>query len=435
MDRYAYQEAFGAWDRTSEAMQEAIGEWARLYYRAKPENGEDPCQRIAYTVVNKLVKAVFSEYKAASPDPFAAGVISALDFKRQEAMLLALTGGECGIKPCPTGAGFSFTLVPRQNLLVFARDGEGLPTDIGTVERCQTAEGYFTLLERRRVDAGGLLSIENKLYRSGSEHSLGKPVPLSALERYAGLPSASTFPEPVGGLGLVWLKTPILNCVDGSRDGVAVYAAAVGLIHSIDRNEFQLSGEFDRGQSRILASADLLEEGQLTDHLFVGLDEDPESLGLTVFSPQLREQSFLARKQEYLRNVESLIGLKRGLLSDVEAQERTATEITSSQGDYNLTIMDFQAMWEKAVREAVRLCGVLGRLYQVPGAHEAREDALTIDWGNGVLYDEEKTWADYKDMVERGLLKPEIALAWRFNLPDQTEAELAQIRERLMPVK
>lgn len=433
MNRYAYQEAFGAWDRTTDAMREAIREWFDLYYRAQPQNGEDPCQRIAYAVVNKLVKTVFAEYKAASADPFASRVLSALEEKRREAVQMALIGGECGLKPCPEGAGFSFTLVPRQNMLIFGRDSRGVPIDMGTVERSQSGDGYFTLLERRRLGDGGLLTIENKLYRSGSEQSLGRPVPLSSLPQYAGLPASYTFPEPLGGLGMAWLKTPMVNCVDGSPDGVSVYAAAAPLIHSIDRNEFQLKGEFDRGESRVFASADLLDGGELEDHLFVGLDEDPANVGLTIFSPQLREQSFLARKQEYLRGVESLIGLKRGILSQVEAQERTATEITSSQGDYNLTVMDFQAMWEAAARQAVGLCGILGRLYGMSGADPAAE--ITVDWGNGVLYDEEKTWADYKDLVERRLLKPEIALAWRFNLPDQTEEDLAAIRRRLMPEK
>ena len=156
-------------------------------------------------------------------------------------------------------------------------------------------------------------------------------------------------------------------------------------------------------------------------------------MGLTIFSPELREQSFLARKQSYLRAAESIIGLKRGLLSEVEEVERTAKEITSSAGDYNLTIIDFQQMFEAAAREAVRLCGVLGGLYRVPGAHDVDPDNVSIDWGNGVLYDEDKTWADYLDMVARGLLKPEIALGWRFGMPVETEADLAKIREKYMP--
>ena len=91
--------------------------------------------------------------------------------------------------------------------------------------------------------------------------------------------------------------------------------------------------------------------------------------------------------------------------------------ITSSAGDYNLTSIDLQEVWEKAVCEAVALCGALGKLYQIPGAHDVPEDAVAIDWGNGVPYDEDKTWEDYKSMDAVGLIKPEIALGWRFNMP------------------
>ncbi|MDE6588941.1 MAG: hypothetical protein K2K53_01065, partial [Oscillospiraceae bacterium] len=247
-----------------------------------------------------------------------------------------------------------------------------------------------------------------------------------------------TFPAPLGGLGLARLKTPLENCVDGSQDGVSVYAPAVGLIHNIDRNEALLKNEFELTQARVIASADLLKKKRdgsraLEDRLFVGVDDDPEAVGLTIFSPAIREQSFLARKQDYLRSAENIIGLKRGLLSEVEAAERTATEVTSSAGDYSLTIVDFQRMWEAAAKEAVRLCGVLGRLYHVPGAHEVDPDSVSIDWGNGILYDEDKTWADYLDMVARGMLKPEIALGWRFGMPAETDTDLAAIRAKYMP--
>lgn len=437
---YSYEDAFQAKDCTSQAMRDAIGEWFRLYYQREPTEDSDPCQRIAYTVVNKLTKTAFGEYKASCEDKFAQNALDALDRAKKEAMQKALIGGEAWLKPVPGREGFTFSVVSRDNVLIFARDGQGTPADIGAAEVSVEGNSWYTLLERRTADAAGYLTIRNQLYRSETPGTLGRQVPLGSLERYGALPEEYTFPEPLGGLGLARLVTPLANCVDGSRDGVSVYAPAVGLIRNIDRNEAQLSGEFDRGQSRIIAAADLLRKGRdgrrrLEDKLFVGIDEDPEYVGLTIFSPALREQSFLARKQEYLRNVENVIGLKRGLLSEVEAAERTATEITSSAGDYNLSIIDFQQMFETAAKEAVRLCGVLGRLYRVPGAHDIDPDAVSIDWGNGILYDEDKTWADYLDMVARGLLKPEIALGWRFGMPTETETDLAAIRTKYMPEK
>ena len=227
------------------------------------------------------------------------------------------------------------------------------------------------------------------------------------------------------------MKTPILNCVDGSEDGVAVYAAAMDLIHNIDVNEAQLKEEFSRGESRIIASADLLsKDGGLQDHLFVGLDEDPEQVGITVFSPTLREASFLARKQEYLRNVESIIGMRRGMLSDANVEDRTATEITSSAGDFNLTVIEFQAMWEEALRKTLKLCRELAKLYRLPAIGSTE---VCVDWGNSTLYDEDKIWQDYKEMVSQGLVAPEVALGWRFNMPSATEEERRAIREKLMP--
>ena len=64
MKTFDYQQAFGAWDKTTPAMASAIRDWYDLYYRSRPEEKSDPSQRIAYTVVHKLVRAVFSEYKA-----------------------------------------------------------------------------------------------------------------------------------------------------------------------------------------------------------------------------------------------------------------------------------------------------------------------------------------------------------------------------------
>lgn len=428
MSIYHYEQAFGAWDKTSTQMRRAIDRWFAMYYDGASTQQADPCQRIPYAVVNKLVKAVFSEYKATAGTPFGNQLLEQLNAVKRLALQLALVGGVCYIKPYPVGAGFSFTLVPRNQVLIFGRNGNGAPTDIGLTEKSMEGSYYYTLLERRTVDADGYLTIRNRLFRSRDSRNLGTEIPLKNVPAYCNLAEEYCFPKPVDSVGLVEMKLPMLNCIDGSADGVAVYAAAEGLIHNLDKNEAQMNGEFSRGESRIFASKDLLDRDiGLQDHLFVGLDEDPEQVGLTVFSPQLREQSYLARKQEYLRNIESLLGLKRGMLSDANLEDRTATEITASAAEFALTVMDFQLMWQCAAENTLSLCRLLAQMYELAEQEPGR---LTIDWGNGTLYDQEKTWADYMQMVEKGLLKPEVALAWRFGLEEEDEAS---IRQRLMP--
>lgn len=431
MDIYGCQEAFGASDKTTKAMQSAISEWFTLYYRDAADGEEDPCQRIAYTVVNKLVRSVFAEYETAADSDFMKNVLSALSQVRQNAVMLALVGGECYLKPWLQEQQVRFTVIPRDRLLIFARGADGEPVDVGTMEQSTLGNAYYTLLERRTVDEKGFLTIENKLYRSLTEGQLGSQVSLGSHPAYSQLADKYTYSQPVFSVGLVRIKTPMLNCVDGSADGVSVYGAACGLIHAIDRNEQLLKGEFERGQSRVFASADLLKEGTLQDNLFVGLDEDPERVGIQIFSPQLREKSFLERKQEYLRNLESLLSIKRGMLCDANLDQRTATEISASETEHALTVMDFQNMWESAVHRAAALCVVLGRLYGIG----VQEETVRIDWGNGVLFDEEKRWQDYLQMVDKGLIAPEIALGWRFHLPWNSKEDRTAIREKFMPEK
>lgn len=429
MNIYSYQEAFGASDKTSRAMRRAIEEWFGMYFQQDADDTADPCQRIAYTVVNKITKAVFSEYQADCKDEAVKQWLKALQQRQKEAMQLALTGGACYIKPCPEGTGFSYTLIPRNHVLIFARNHKGEPVDVGITERSSFGRYYYTLLERRTVDTAGMLTITYRLFRSGNEDNLGTEVALTEHPAYRNL--AKKWQCEVGSVGLVQVKTPMVNCVDGSADGVAVFAPAVQLIRAIDQNEAQMRGEFERGQSRIIVSRDLLDkEYNLSENLFIGLDDDPETVGLTVFAPQLREQSYLARKQEYLRNVESVVGLKRGTLSDANMDERTATEIAASQADYSLTVMDFQAMWEKAVRDTMALCARLAQIYAMASCKDV---TVQFDWGNGVLYDEEKTWAGYLQMVSQGLIAPEVALGWRFGMPAETRQQREAIREKYMP--
>ena len=153
----SYEEAFQASDITSEQMRTAISEWFDLYFQKAATEQEDPCQQIPYTIVHKLTKTAFSEYTATGKDDFVQMVLAALDQKRKKAMQMSLIGGESYIKPIPSTDGFRFGVINRLNMMVFGRDNEGNATDIGTFEHSVRNTNYYSLLERRTVDARGYL--------------------------------------------------------------------------------------------------------------------------------------------------------------------------------------------------------------------------------------------------------------------------------------
>lgn len=444
-------EAFGGRDVASDEMQTAIKSWIAEYFHRTPDKESDPCQRLPYTIVHKLEKGMFAEYDSDLQDKDSAKGswmrenLIQLDLTKSTAMQWALIAGEAWLKPVPfqkDGRTFFRPQVIRRNQgVVMGRDPDGRLTSIGTIE--QTAQGgsWYTLVESRTVDADGFLQMHNKLYRSSGAHSLGAPCALDSLSRYAELAESWAYPKPVGSVGLVPLRTPMANCVDGSLEAVSIYEPAMGLIHNINRNEAQLGREFELGQHRIVAPAEMLHTGdhgerKLDDQVFVGLQEfrAQGGIGLMAFSPALRHESYEARKQSYLKSVENVIGMKRGLLSDVQEVEKTAYEIASTAGDYNLSLIDLQRVWFDAVREYLTLCDTLGRMYHYcdDTSWDVREQ-LSISWGNGVLYDPDKNWSDILQMVQSEMLKPEIALAWKYDLPWETPQDLEAIREKYMP--
>lgn len=255
---YNFAQAFGVEDTTTDAMRGAINDWFNLYYQSVPVEGEDPSQRLPVTIVSKLSKTMFSEYETDASDEFAETLLSALNRERKQAVQKAMVGGECFIKPIIVNGMFAFRTIDRRNYVVLGRDEMDNITDVGTAEKTVVGRYTYTLLERRSVDHNGYLRIENKLFKASDNVTLGVEVPLSELPKYEQLMPEIVYQEPVYSTGLVHVRIPLVNCVDGSPDGASVYAPAAGLIHLININEAQINGEFERGQSRIIVSADTL---------------------------------------------------------------------------------------------------------------------------------------------------------------------------------
>lgn len=357
---HRYQDAFGAEDVTSPAMRRAILKWFDLYY-----GKGDGLLQLPYTIVRKLSRAVFAEY---APE----GAL--LQLPAREAMELAMIGGESFLKPVAADP-LGWRCVSRGNILIFGRDLWGNPTDVGLIQKAREGRQCYTLLERRQMGSNGDLHITNRLFRASDPGQTGKEIPLRGWAQTAGLAEYVVIPG-MGNVGLARVKMPMTNSVDGGCEGMSVYAPAVELLEAAAENEAQMIGEFRKGQSRLVVSRDMLDRGQLRDELFVALDESPDAVGITVFAPQLREQSYLARQQAYLRMIENLIGLKRGILSNPEAADRTATEITSSEGEYMTTVLELRRAWEAAAHQALQISGVLtGEQTWMP----------VFQWGDGVV--------------------------------------------------
>ena len=224
---WGLEQAFpGRRDCTTPAMQRAVADWFGLYFDDQITLEEDPCQRLPVVVVSKLQRACFAEYRAICGEEFGRGVLRGLEEVRSKAMQLALIGGECWLRPALTPGEIGFTVLRRDAVAVLARDSRGRAVELVSGEEFRRGKEKYTLLERRCQTGQGTL-VENRLFCSRGG-GLGMPVPLDRLPQYAALQPRLLL-EGVEQLGLVNLRLPLENCVDGSPDPVSVYAAAAGL--------------------------------------------------------------------------------------------------------------------------------------------------------------------------------------------------------------
>ena len=83
--------------------------------------------------------------------------------------------------------------------------------------------------------------------------------------------------------------------------------------------------------------------------------------------------------------------------------------------------------------EAIQFCFLQETNKRVEGAVDIDVTKISVDWGDGVLYNREKVWQEYKEMVQMGLIKPEIAVAWYFNLPCKNKKDIENIHQNYMP--
>ena len=98
----------------------------------------------------------------------------------KKAMELALIGGESYLKPV-IGDEITWRAVSRGDILVFARDADGNPTDVGLMEKSRWGRHWYTLLERRTLDESGFLSVSNRLFRGTNQNEPGREVSQKSL--------------------------------------------------------------------------------------------------------------------------------------------------------------------------------------------------------------------------------------------------------------
>lgn len=243
-------------------------------------------------------------------------------------------------------------------------DDDGKPNDIGFLTTKRVGENnYFTRFERHYF-VNGNLTIENKCYHSQSGSDIGMLCGLENVEEWAGiLPGPTTYPG-MTRMDFGYYRNPLQNKIDGSKCGVSVFEAAKERIRKADIQGARLDWEYESGERAVHVDSRALKNNKsgnmrmanLNKRLYRGLDlEDGKDRELLKeYSPNMRDEAYIRGLEEYKREIEFIVGLSYGDLSDVQAVEKTAEEIKVSknrkynrvsaiQGKLGIFLEDFAA--------------------------------------------------------------------------------------------
>lgn len=287
-------------------------------------------------------------------------------------------------------------------------------------------DNYYTRLEYHSLDTEKGLTITNTAYVSASEGQLGREIPLAAVDEWASLPNAVTYPtmlRPAFG----YFRTPIKNTIDGSSCGVSVYANDINLIRKIDTQFGRLDWEFESGERAIhVDAAAFKKEGteKLNKRLYKAVDVDLGDNELFKdFSPAIRQSDITDGLNTYLRRLEFSVGLAYGDLSDPDTVAKTATEILSAKNRKYNTVSAIQKQLKYCLDDLVYALAFYNLL-------TTSGYTFVCDFKDSILTDEQTERTQDIQDLSLGIMRPdEYRMKWygedektaKKNLPQSSE--------------
>lgn len=324
----------------SNAMIDAINDWQRMLngqadwitdYVTSLRIESGICREFADAVLVEMETSISNERL----DKVYQRCIADLNENLQDGIGL----GSLIIKPLgPDGAEF----VTADNFVPISFRDDGTPNDVGFLARKRIGENdYFTRFERHYLINGGL-AIETKCFHSQSESDIGIVCSLEEVPEWSNIDPGPVIYPGMTQMDFGYYRNPIKNKIDGSKCGVSIFDSARELICKADVQGARLDWEFESGERAIHVDSRALKKGQsggrfglgkLNKRLYRGLElEDGKDKELLKeYSPEMRDEAFKRGLEERKREIEFVVGLAYGDLSDVQTVEKTAAEVKASK--------------------------------------------------------------------------------------------------------
>lgn len=180
-----------------------------------------------------------------------------------------------------------------------------------------------------------------------------------------------------------YVKSPINNRKANDKYGVPITYGCDSIIDEIKETMKQLLREYELKETFVGADITMFNGNNAlpTNGIFKKIDSGDDSF-FEVYDPQYRD--YTIRLQELFKRLEHQVGTSAGIVSDVQTQNATATEVRRAMYDTFTIVDDMRSNIEKAMDDFFYSCDVLANAYNLTPAGEYE---VNFDWSYSLLED------------------------------------------------
>ena len=226
-----------------------------------------------------------------------------------------------------------------------------------------------------------------------------------------------------------YLKSPINNRRANDKYGVPITYGCEATINEIKTTMQQLLDEYELKRPFVGVDVTMFNgKNQLPAHgLFKKIDfgTDGESR-FEVFDPPFRD--YINRLQELYKRLEHEVGTSAGIISELNTENATATEIKRAMYDTFTLVDDMRSNLEKCMEDFFYACNVLANAYNLSPQGEYE---LGFDWSYSLLEDPDAEFNHLMAGVNQNVISKAELRNWIKPDEDmeQSEKAVAEIEE------
>lgn len=251
-----------------------------------------------------------------------------------------------------------------------------------------------------------------------------------------------------------FLKCPVDNRIDRNLYGVPITYGSEQIIDeivehlSIIRREYKLTrpmlgldsslwrrrtGAVDEHGNKIPYGRDIHDiemTAQDQDYPFIPIDSIDGAQPWLMFAPAIRDTAMYSRLMQLFSLLEKSVGTSRGILTERDTANATATEIKAAMYDTYCIVADCRKNWNKVIDDLAYAYDVLAEYYGTTPNGSRGDYTVKVDWDMTMYESSGETFSQLSELQSRGAISKAELRQWvkGGTLEEATEAvdEIAQ---------